>query len=238
MGLVSRRRSGQKCPGGQAYFRWAIDLPADAKVRTAGLVLTADDRFTLYVNGKPAGKSREDNEGWRSPLVVDLSTLLGPGRNLIAIEAVNIAGPAGVVARCNVELQSGARIEQTSDASWAASQQSAAGWENPAFDDSHWAKAKVLGPMGIGPWGHVLVAGQRAWAQQAPSPMFRKVFEVKKPLARARPHLRPRLLRIAAQRRQGGRSRARPDFTRYDKRVLYATYDVTGQMVQGRTPSV
>ena len=186
LGLVSRSDPAKNAPAGKRYFRWAIDLPADAKVRTAGLVLTADDRFTLYVNGKPAGKSDEGNEGWRSPLVVDLSTLLGPGRNLIAIEAVNVAGPAGVVARCNVELQNGARINETSDASWAASQQSAAGWQNPAFDDSHWAKAKVLGPMGIGPWGHVLVAGHRGLGGAgAPSPMFRKVFEFKKPLARA-----------------------------------------------------
>ena len=232
--LVSEGDPAKSAPA-QALLPLGDHLPADAKVRAAGLVLTADDRFTLYVNGKPAGKRRRRQRRLAIASGRDLTTLLGPGRNLIAIEAVNVVGRRvwlhGGMSNCRTVPAS----NETSDASWAASQQSAAGWQNPAFDDSHWAKAKVLGPMGIGPWATPWSPASGRWAQKAPSPMFRKVFEVKKPLARATASICG--LGYYELRLNGGKVGDRvldPIFTRYDKRVLYATYDVTGNWSQGQ----
>ena len=42
-----------------------FDLPEKNAVKKAEIILTADDRFTLYINGKQAGKNRRGNDAWR-----------------------------------------------------------------------------------------------------------------------------------------------------------------------------
>lgn len=73
-----------------------------------------------------------------------------------------------------------------------------------------------------------------AWTQKAPSPMFRKSFEVKRPIRSATVSVCG--LGFYELHLNGGKVGDHvldPSFTRYDKRVLYVTYDVTDRVKQG-----
>lgn len=75
---------------------------------------------------------------------------------------------------------------------------------------------------------------QTDWAQEASSPVFRKVFDVRKPVARAALSICG--LGYYELHLNGGRVGDHvldPGFTRYDRRALYVTYDVTDRMKQG-----
>ena len=113
----------------------------------------------------------------------------------------------------------------------------AAHWSMGILDPRQWqgkwlSYTKVTPPS---PEDGVSMLQGRPWAQKGPSPLLRKTFEVKKPLARATASVCG--LGYYELRLNGNKVGDRvldPKYTRYDKRALYATYDVTGQLVQGK----
>jgi alpha-L-rhamnosidase len=73
------------------------------------------------------------------------------------------------------------------------------------------------------------------WTQSAPSPVFRKAFEIKQPICWATATVCG--LGFYELHLNGGKVGDHvldPAFTRYDKRALYVTYDVTDRMKQGQ----
>ena len=76
-------------PAGACLFRASVTIPEESLVESAELSITADNLFVFYVNGTPAGEGPTDPNHWSQPRRFDVSGLLGPARNLIAIEAVN-----------------------------------------------------------------------------------------------------------------------------------------------------
>ena len=81
-------------------------------------------------------------------------------------------------------------------------------------------------------------ADPKAWAQAAPSPIFRKTLEIRKPVVRATACIAG--LGYYELRLDGSKVGDRvldPIFTRYDKRVLYATYDLTARLRRASTRS-
>ena len=124
------------------YFRLVIDLPD--KPRNAILRATADNQCTTFLNGKSLGK----NDPWMSPAEYDVTRMMNKGRNVIAIEAVNAGGPAGLLASLVVD----GSTEFGTDKRWKVSQQSNSGWTDPEFDDQDWAAASELGPSSMAPW--------------------------------------------------------------------------------------
>jgi len=117
------------------------------------LYVTADDRFTAYINGRRVGATPTDsNEGelWKRVQAIDVTSLLKAGANAIAIEAHNDGGPAGALVR----LESDAKPAVLSDTTWRVSEKSPdAGWTNVSFDDGSWPAATDEGVAGSGPWG-------------------------------------------------------------------------------------
>ncbi|MCY3023711.1 MAG: alpha-L-rhamnosidase N-terminal domain-containing protein [Planctomycetota bacterium] len=138
--------------GGTCYFRAPLMLPENAKIKSAEIIATADNLFTLYVNGKASAES----ESWNQPKRIDLAGRVAPGRNIIAIEATNTAmGPAGLLVKLVVRMADGQNVVLVSDASWKCSDEEAKKWEVPEFDDKAWRTAYVVGMMGMAPWGQV-----------------------------------------------------------------------------------
>ena len=59
------------------------------------VIATCDNLFTLYLNGHGAGESQANNSAWGKPKRFDVSRIIVPGRNVVAVEGVNtIPGPA------------------------------------------------------------------------------------------------------------------------------------------------
>ena len=225
-----------KVPACKRYFRRTFTLPEEAKVKYARILLSADNQFVLYVNGEQASESSGKASDWERPQEIDLTKRLIAGRNVLAIEAVNTgASPAGVTGSLAVLLENGDQMTITTDGSWRTSSEKPAGWKKTDYNDSVWAKAKELGEVGIKPWGYLQTEVSMKWRQKAPSPIFRKVFELNKSVKSASVYvcgLGYYELRLNGNK--VGNHVLDPAFTRYDKRALYVTYDVTDKLRQSK----
>jgi alpha-L-rhamnosidase len=224
-------------PKGVAYFRKTIELPPDASVRWAYIAIVADDRFRLFLDGDKISESEPERCAAREALEIELTEKLKPGRNVLALDVENFeAGPAGLAAKWVVQLSDGRRITAATDGSWKASAKPAGkpAWSSPDHDDAAWPAATALGPVGMAPWGKPGVGYRPGWRQKSPSPIFRRAFRVEKPVRHAALHicgLGYYEARINGQK--VGDRYLDPAFTRYDRRALYATHDVTTLLRDG-----
>ena len=130
----------------KVYFRTRLDL--DRNVRYLDLNLTADDGWTLYVNGRRLGSV----DYWAVINTYDLRPYVHPGANTIAIEARNNTSPCGLTVGIRIRYEDGTEAAHDSGPDWLCSPTSAPGWNEPGFDDSSWGKSAVVGEAGGPPW--------------------------------------------------------------------------------------
>ena len=133
------------------FLRRTFSLPAAPK--SAVLYVTADDFFTLFVNGKQIDQSQadpKDNNVWQHVHKVNVAPYLTAGVNVLAVQAVNVGSAAGVVAR--LEAPGQAPVE--TGTAWKVFSDGAApgGWTGGAFDDSAWQPATIIAPLTGGAW--------------------------------------------------------------------------------------
>lgn len=92
-------------------------LVLDADVDAATCVVTCDNGYDLFVNGKKIG----GGDNWADPQNFDLSVALLKGANQIVVVGRNAgSGPniAALFFQVNVTLKGGARVKMATDASW------------------------------------------------------------------------------------------------------------------------
>jgi alpha-L-rhamnosidase len=203
-------------------------------VTRALLVATADDDFTLYLDGHQVLHAPEQVDGWKAGRFAEVTGRVHAGRPVVlAALATNRGGagvnPGGLLARLVVELADGSTHEVGTDGAWRVTDTEQAGWEQPGFDDSGWATVAVLARYGGAPWGD-----QVGFAVERPAPVLRRRFAVGKPVVSARLYVSG-LAYYDAEVNGGrvGRQVLDPGFTDYDETVLYATHDVTGLLRRG-----
>ncbi len=223
-----------RAPVATRYFRLVVNVPADIGIAAAKLSLTADDRWTVWFNGKELGKSGTDEFAWRDFKTFDVAKLVKTGPNLIAIEATNAtASPAGLLAKLTIESAQWGKHEFVSDATWKSAQTAPDGWQNVA-GDAGWQSAKVLAAYGGGPWMDTVGAGGAKTGAPPPSAFLRRTFRVTKPLRRATAYATALgLYELHVNGARVGDDVFTPGWTDYKKRVYYQTYDVTPLLKQG-----
>ena len=214
---------------GTRYFRTTVTIPAGRKVKKGMLTITADNSFTVYVNGREAGKGND----FKNAETLEIGAHLVEGANVIAAAAQNAGdgpNPAGLIAMARIEFEQEAPLTTFSGPEWKVSETEAAGWKEAGFDDSAWQQAKALGAVGIEPWGQVATR-----VMYLPAPRFmRKSFEVSKQVRRAMVYATALgLYELHINGEKVGDEYFRPGWTDYDKRVYYNTYDVTEMVRQG-----
>jgi mono/diheme cytochrome c family protein len=156
--------AAEKAPPGTVYFRKEIALPEEPTQASA--VITCDNSFKLYVNGKEVASGQDHNK----PNLVDLKSHLRSGTNVLAVAAVNQpaapdkkdadqANPAGLICYVRVRHESSRngvpllRIWDVGTAdSWLWSTNKVEGWEKTGFAAAGWKPAAELGPVGMAPW--------------------------------------------------------------------------------------
>ncbi|MEV6167000.1 glycoside hydrolase family 78 protein [Streptomyces sp. NPDC051954] len=221
-------------PVGSRWFRAALELPADADVTRARVTATADDDFTLHLDGQQVLHQPERTDAWRTALTADVTELVrAAGRRIVvAVVATNRGSgvnPAGLLLRLDVETSAG-RHELVTGEGWRAIETEREGWQRPDHDDGDWPAATVLAPYGEGPWGRGVSIG----APELPAPLLRRQFTVGKPIARARLYISGLAYYDAEiNGRRVGRQVLDPGFTDYDETVLYAVHDVTERINRG-----
>ncbi|WP_329454185.1 family 78 glycoside hydrolase catalytic domain [Streptomyces sp. NBC_01497] len=212
------------------YFRRGVDLPAGDRISSAQFELSADDSFTLYVNGKEAAASPDVSDSWSTATLVDISADLRPGHNVIALKAVNaLAGPAGVVGRLHIQGSGGDPVDVVTDHGWRAADTAATGWEQPDFDDSAWPAALEAAHYGDAPWYSSVNV------PSPPEPLLRRDFTAGKRIRSARAYIAGLgYYKLYLNGKRIGDHELDPAFTVYDKTDLYATYDVTKALRAGK----
>ena len=196
---------------GTRYFRKQIAIAAGQKIKRAAFFGTADNSFTLFVNGKKAGQGDNSAEGWRNPVELDVTTLLQPGPNQLAIEAVNGGdkpNPAGLIGGLSVEFESGPALSDRVGKSWKAAKEKRDGWTDAGCDDSTWLSAQEVVPFGGAPWG--LLARNLTLSAAKAAPFYGHCEIPKADLAQSRiylemNHLAPEIAaRIAVNGKDAG----------------------------------
>ena len=176
-------------PVGSAYFRDSINLPAVKAVKRAVFVGSADNAFTLYVNGKQAGKS----DDWRQPRTIEVTKLLQDGANVLALEARNepaensadtTPSPAGLIGALKIEYADGTSSVIPTGSDWKSSETASAGWSANNFEDGAWKPAMDLGAYGMQPWGDFNKMGDARYPL-LPAEYLRRDFTASKKIARA-----------------------------------------------------
>jgi len=185
------------------------------KPSRAQIWLTADDRFTLTVNGQEVKRTDAITDGWRRPVSVDIASQLQAGENTIRIDVENTSeSPAGLIAR--LVLDGGPTI--VTDSSWI----------------SDGKPAHKAAPYGGGPWGR-FADGKIL----RPSTIFSTRVPLNKRLVRATANVTALgLVDLSINGRRAAEDRFTPGWTDYKKRVYARTYDVTSLFRSGKANDI
>jgi alpha-L-rhamnosidase len=216
-------------PGKDRYFRRAFQLSANRAIRSAICRISADNNFTLFVNGTSVGQGAD----FTSVTEIDLAAHLRPGYNVLAVEAGNTGdreNPAGLIASLRIEWAEGDPLTIVTDAKWKAFQEKSEYWAQPDFSDDAWPSAKELGEYGCSPWSYLSSGG----LYLPPVKYLRKAFTLSKPVKRATFYATALgLYEAHLNGRKVSEDFLTPGWTDYQKRVYYNTYDVTELLKPG-----
>ncbi len=138
----------KSAPPGKRLFRRAFKIEAGRSVASARLTISADNLFAARINGRPAGAGND----FKTAYEFDVSALVAPGANNVAVEAENTTAEpsaAGLIASLIVRYRDGGQLIVRTDAAWEAA---SAGATSPA---ETWSAARDLGPFGMEPWGEI-----------------------------------------------------------------------------------
>ena len=216
-----------KAAAGKRYFRKSFDAPQGAQNAPVLLALTADDEYEVFINGQLATKTWGHINDWRWMRFIDVAQFVKSGRNLIAVSVTNAkVGPTGLLAV--LKFADGAAVP--TDASWTASAQAGKGWKETldGFASGGWKAVAVAGAADCQPWGKI----ERH--METVSPAFEKTFAIAKPVKEATLHITGvGFYEASLNGRRIGSKVLDPAPTRFDKRVLYSTYDLTKEVRRG-----
>lgn len=152
-------------PGGSSLFRAEFSLSEESSIESAGMLITADNLYSFYVNGQVAGEGHPDPNAWSQAKRFDVAGLVTPGRNVLAIEAVNtVPGPAGLLVKLVAQSVDGRVVTLVTDGNWKCSDNETTDWQQPGFDDRGWQAAHVVGLFGMAPWGRLEAPAARVRA--------------------------------------------------------------------------
>lgn len=124
-----------------------FEVPATSPVAYARLVVTADDEFTVFLDGRELGRGVD----WHELFLFDLTPILKPGRHALAIRAFNAAFVAGVTMGLRVRLTDGRQIDVKSDESWRVVPNTVKRWQWKLQPGADWPQATIQSQLGAVP---------------------------------------------------------------------------------------
>jgi hypothetical protein len=140
-------------PPGKRFFCKSFSVDGD--VKSARLAMTADNSFDAWIDGNEVLGHGDTHTRIFS---FNVAHLLKRGENWISMEAVNATdapSPAGLIGALTIEYQDGRTQIVVTDSTWKTAQKAEATWFKKEASGEGWAAAKVLGPVGMAPWGNL-----------------------------------------------------------------------------------
>jgi hypothetical protein len=141
----------QSAPPGTRYFQRIISVDATKVLASATSLVSADNSFTLWINGKKVS----EGENFHVTVRTSIASFLRPGVNVIAVAVTNseeAANPAGWIGAFDLSYKDGSREVVKTDSKWSVGLAAQPGWEQVATKPGEWKDALVLGPYAMAPW--------------------------------------------------------------------------------------
>ncbi|HTI98068.1 MAG TPA: ATP-binding protein [Dongiaceae bacterium] len=136
--------NGQTC-----QFWRKFEIPPGAKVVKARLAMTADDEFTLFLDGRELGRGVD----WRELYDFNfLAPLLTPGSHILTVRAFNSVHFAGLICGLRIELADGRHLALKSDETWYVVPDGVKNLNKIREAPLDWQPAVVEAPFGGAPW--------------------------------------------------------------------------------------
>ena len=218
-----------KKPIGKRYFKKALVI--SEKLKSVSITMTADEAFSLEVNGELVGQNLLNPIAWRSPISIDLTEKLKIGNNLIEVKAEKEKGSAGLIAKLRLVPEQGEPVEMMTDTSWLASVTKDAA-------PNQWMPAKVVAVYGDKPWWKFTGTSKPKPSNTLTSrnsPMLRNVFTVAQPVKMAQVSICGLgYYEMFLNGTKVGEHVLDPAWTSYHKNALYVTYDISKDLKPGR----
>ncbi|MHB8957315.1 MAG: glycosyl hydrolase [Pirellulaceae bacterium] len=141
----------QSAPVGARYFQRIINVDAKKVLASATAGVSADNEFTLWINGKKVS----EGDSFHVTVTTPITSFLRPGDNVIAVAVANTSGepnPAGWIGAFDLVYKDGSREVVKTDGKWSAGLHAQPGWEQTATKPGGWKDAQVLGAYAMAPW--------------------------------------------------------------------------------------
>jgi putative heme-binding domain-containing protein len=137
-------------PAARLYLRKEVKVTGP--ITAAHVYTAADDKYTLYINGKEA----VEQSGFKSVSHLDAGVLFphsAEERTIVfALDATNSGGAGGALVQIDLENQ-GRRVQTiVTDDSWTCSLKSASGWQQAGFQNADWKPVEIVKQLGEEPW--------------------------------------------------------------------------------------
>ena len=130
--------ASQLSPNQNAVFRATVEL-TDAQLKGVNTELSfgrIDDAGWIYVNGQRIGKTTD----WSRAYSFDVTTILHPGRNVIAVIVQNVGGPGGIGQPTLSAVTGGPAVALTSFGRPAGDDKQ---WWKPGLNDKRWMTVAI-----------------------------------------------------------------------------------------------
>jgi signal transduction histidine kinase len=129
-------------------FWKSFEIAPHAMVAEARLRITADNSYTVFLDGRELGHGSV----WTALTEHNLTWLLPPGMHVLAVEAYNDFGEAGLLAGLYIELKDERVIEIPSDTTWRIVPNDEKHWTTRKSASLHWDSAVVIAAFKGGTW--------------------------------------------------------------------------------------
>lgn len=213
---------------GKRYYRKVFEAPPGVAEAPVMLAITGDDEWDLYLNGSLAAKTWGHFNDWRWLRFIDVGKYVREGKNVVTVCVANKdPGPTGLLAM--LKFANGSAV--VTDSSWQTCSQAPKDLKEAnsnSLISEGWRNAMVAGAADAQPWGKL----ERRL--ETVSPAFEKRFNVTKAIREATLHITG--LGFYEARLNGSRIGNKvldPSPTKFDRRVLYSTYDLTDSVSAG-----
>ncbi|KAJ7184329.1 lectin [Mycena filopes] len=145
-------------PAGSRAFRRTYTPASGQTATSATIIITADNEYTLYVNGVLIGSGTDFHTA--QTYNVNLSPASEVVIAVYATNTLTVNNPAGLLAavQINTDECTCSSVLFVTDGGWKASTGTPIGFQLPGYDDSSWPAATVEGPYGMAPWGATTVS--------------------------------------------------------------------------------
>lgn len=133
--------------GDDADTNYALRKTFSTNASRAWVKASSDNHLRLLLNGQQVAAS----DTWQEPVEIEVSKYLKEGENLLTAEVANDGGAAAFVLKLVLKNSAGETSYVVSDGSWRAVPAQTSATEQGVA-------VRVLGKLGVGPWGDVLAA--------------------------------------------------------------------------------